>query len=345
MARIPAAVVGATGMVGQRIIAMLEDHPQFELREVASSARTAGKNYAEATTWRLDTPLPARVGSLRLKEGGTPLDSRVVFSSMPSGPARAIEQQYAAAGHLVISNSSSHRMDPRVPLVIPEVNADHLALVRCQGTSGGIVTNCNCAAMFLALALAPLHRRYTVEAVQVTTMQAVSGAGYPGVPSLDILGNVFPLPAEEEKMERETQKMLGRLAGDQVVPAPFPVSAQCNRVPVIDGHTETVSVRLAADPDPAEVAATLEEFRGVPQQRALHSAPVRPIEVFEQEDRPQPRLDANLSAGMVAAVGRIRRCPVYSIKMLVLGHNLVRGAAAAAVLNAETMLELELLPA
>ena len=343
MARIAVAVVGATGMVGQRIIALLEDHPQFELQEVASSARTAGKRYAAATTWRLDTPMPAGVGDLRLKEGGSPLASRVVFSSMPSGPAGAIEQQYAAAGHLVISNSSSYRMDPRVPLVIPEVNADHLALVRCQGTSGGIVTNCNCAAMFLAMVLAPLHRRYTVEAVQVTTMQAVSGAGYPGVASLDILGNVFPLPAEEEKMERETQKMLGQLAGGQVVPATFPVSAQCNRVPVIDGHTETVSVRLAADPDPVEVAATLEAFRGVPQERALHSAPPRPIEVFEQEDRPQPRLDANLNDGMVAAVGRIRRCPVFSIKLLVLGHNLVRGAAAAAVLNAETMLALELL--
>ena len=345
MARIPVAVIGATGMVGQRIIALLQDHPQFELQEVASSARTAGKRYADATTWRLPTPLPAAAGGLRLKEGGAPLTSRVVFSSMPSAPAGAIEQQYAAAGHLVISNSSSHRMDPRVPLVIPEVNAAHLALVQRQETSGGIVTNCNCAAMFLTMALAPLHRRYEVEAVHVTTMQAVSGAGYPGVASLDILGNVFPLPAEEEKMERETQKMLGGLSGDQVVPAPFPVSAQCQRVPVIDGHTETVAVRLAADPDLAEVAATLRAFRGVPQERALHSAPEHPIVVFEQEDRPQPRLDATLHDGMVAAVGRIRRCPVFSIKMLVLGHNLVRGAAAAAVLNAETMLALDLLAA
>ena len=196
MAQIPVAVVGATGMVGQRIIALLDGHPQFALQEVASSARTAGKPYAEAAAWRLPTPMPAAAGRLRLKEGGAKLASRVVFSSMPSGPARAIERQYAAAGHLVISNSSSHRMDPQVPLVIPEVNADHLALVRRQGTAGGIVTNCNCAAMFLTMALAPLHRRYGVEAVQVTTMQAVSGAGYPGVASLDILGNVFPLPAE-----------------------------------------------------------------------------------------------------------------------------------------------------
>jgi aspartate-semialdehyde dehydrogenase len=344
MARIPVAVVGATGMVGQRIIAMLEDHPQFELQEVASSARTAGKSYAEATTWRLDSPPPAAVGALRLKEGGTPLASRVVFSSMPSGPARAIEQQYAAAGHLVISNSSSHRMDPRVPLVIPEVNADHLALVRCQGTSGGIITNCNCAAMFLTMALAPLHRRYGVEAVQVTTMQAVSGAGYPGVASLDILGNVFPLPNEEDKMERETQKMLGTVSAGVVAPAPFPVSAQCQRVPVQDGHTETVSVRLAGNPDPAAVAATLREFRGMPQERGLHSAPPCPIEVFEQDDRPQPRLDANLHAGMAASVGRIRSCPVLSVKMLVLGHNLMRGAAAAAMLNAEALLAMDLLP-
>lgn len=345
MAQIPVAVVGATGMVGQRIIALLDQHPHFELQEVASSARTAGQRYAEAAAWRLPTPMPTAARGLRLKEGGAPLASRLVFSSMPSAPAGAIEQQYAAAGHLVISNSGSHRMDPQVPLVIPEVNADHLALVRRQETAGGIVTNCNCAAMFLALVLAPLHRSYRVEAVQVTTMQAVSGAGYPGVASLDILGNVFPLPAEEEKMERETQKMLGELAGDRVIPAPFPVSAQCQRVPVIDGHTETVSVRLAADPGPAEVAATLRAFRGLPQERGLRSAPPHPIVVFEQEDRPQPRLDANLHHGMAAAVGRIRRCPVFSVKMLVLGHNLVRGAAAAALLNAEALLELELLPA
>ena len=343
MARIPVAVVGATGMVGQRIIALLEDHPQFELHEVASSQRTAGKTYAEATTWRLPTPMPAGVGSLRLLQGGSPLASRVVFSSMPSGAATEIEGSYAGAGHLVISNSSSYRMDPRVPLVIPEVNADHLELVRRQGTSGGIVTNCNCAAMFLAMVLAPLHRHYQVEAVHVTTMQAVSGAGYPGVASLDILGNVFPLPAEEEKMERETQKMLGFVGADTVVPATFAVSAQCQRVPVIDGHTETVAVRLKADPDPTEVAATLASFRGLPQERGLHSAPPSPIVVFEQEDRPQPRLDATCAGGMVAAVGRIRRCPVFSVKMLVLGHNLVRGAAAAAVLNAETLLAMELL--
>ena len=345
MARIPAAVIGATGMVGQRIIALLEDHPQFEVQEVASSSRTAGKCYAAAAAWHLPTPLPPRIGVLQLKEGGCPLASPVVFSAMPSGPATEIERGYAAAGHMVVSNSSSYRMDPRVPLVIPEVNPEHLILVRYQDTPGGIVTNCNCAAMFLAMALAPLDLEYGVEAVQVTTMQAVSGAGYPGVPSLDILGNVFPLPYEEEKMERETQKMLGQLAGERVVPAPFPVSAQCQRVPVIDGHTETVSVRLTEDPDPAQVAATLAEFRGMPQRRGLHSAPSQPIVVFEQEDRPQPRLDATLGAGMVAAVGRIRRCPVLSIKMLLLGHNLVRGAAAAAVLNAEALLETGLLSA
>lgn len=345
MARIPVAVLGATGMVGQRIIAVLDHHPQFEVQEVASSARTAGRRYAEAIPWRLPTALPNAAGNLQLKEGGAPLASRVVFSAMPAAPARALERQYAAAGHLVVSNSSSHRMDPRVPLVIPEVNFDHLALVRRQGTAGGIVTNCNCAAMFLTMVLAPLHRRYRVEAVHVTTMQAVSGAGYPGVASLDILGNVFPLPGEEEKIERETQKMLGRLAGDRVVPAPFLVSAQCQRVPVIDGHTETVAVRLATDADPGDVAATLREFRGLPQERALPSAPQHPIVVFDQEDRPQPRLDADLQGGMAAAVGRIRRCPVFSIKMLVLGHNLVRGAAAAAVLNAETLLALDLLPA
>ena len=345
MARIPVAVIGATGMVGQRIIAMLEGHPQFELREVASSARTAGKRYGSAAIWRVPTAMPAGVGGLQLKEGGSPLDSEVVFSAMPAGPATAIERDYAAAGKIVVSNSSSYRMDPRVPLVIPEVNPDHLHLVRRQGTAGGIVTNCNCAAMFLTMALAPLHRRYGVEAVQVTTMQAVSGAGYPGVASLDILGNVFPLPAEEAKIERETQKILGSVADGVVAPATFPVSAQCQRVPVEDGHTETVSVRLTGNPGPAEVAETLREFRGMPQQQGLHSAPPHPIEVFEQTDRPQPRLDANRHAGMAASVGRIRSCPVFSVKMLVLGHNLVRGAAAAAMLNAEALLAMDLLPA
>jgi aspartate-semialdehyde dehydrogenase len=345
VARIPVAVVGATGMVGQRIIAMLEDHPQFELAEVASSARTAGKRYGAAATWRVPTAMPDGVADLQLKEGGSPLDCGVVFSAMPGGPATAIERTYAAAGKIVVSNSSSYRMDPRVPLVIPEVNADHLRLVRSQDTPGGIVTNCNCAAMFLTMALAPLHRRWGVQAVQATTMQAVSGAGYPGVASLDILGNVFPLPAEEEKMERETQKMLGTVADGVVAPATFPVSAQCQRVPVEDGHTETVSVRLAGDPDPGEVADALREFRGMPQEHGLYSAPPRPIEVFEQDDRPQPRLDANRHGGMAASVGRIRACPVFTVKMLVLGHNLMRGAAAAAMLNAEAMLAMDLLPA
>jgi aspartate-semialdehyde dehydrogenase len=345
MARIPVAVVGATGMVGQRIIAMLDGHPQFELREVASSARTAGKRYGSAATWRVPTAMPDGVGDLQLKEGGSPLDSGVVFSAMPGGPATAIERDYAAAGKVVVSNSSSYRMDPRVPLVIPEVNADHLKLVHSQGTPGGIVTNCNCAAMFLTMVLAPLHRRYGVEAVQVTTMQAVSGAGYPGVASLDILGNVFPLPGEEEKIERETQKMLGSAAGGVVAPAAFPVSAQCQRVPVEDGHTETVSVRLAGNPDPGDVAAALRDFRGEPQVQGLYSAPRRPIEVFEQDDRPQPRLDANRHGGLAASVGRIRTCPVFTVKMLVLGHNLMRGAAAAAMLNAEAMLAMDLLPA
>ena len=344
-ARIPVAVIGATGMVGQRIIAMLDRHPRFELCEVASSARTAGRSYADAAIWRVPTPMPAAAGELRLKEGGSPLESSVVFSAMPSGPATVIERNYAADGKIVVSNSSSYRMDPRVPLVIPEINPDHLRLVRCQGTPGGIVTNSNCSSMFLAMALAPLHRCYGVEAVHVTTMQAVSGAGYPGVASLDILGNVFPLPAEEEKMEREVQKMLGAVTGDHVRPAAFPVSAQCQRVPVEDGHTETVAVRLAGAPDPEEVAATMRAFRGLPQERALHSAPPHPIVVFEQDDRPQPRLDVNLFGGMCTAVGRIRRCPVFSVKMLVLGHNLMRGAAAAAMLNAEALLAMDLLPA
>lgn len=340
--RTPVAVLGATGLVGQGILSLLADHPRFRVAEVIASPRSAGKRYDQATTWRRRHPLHPEVAELQVQTGEDPVDSAVVFSSATSRVSTALERRYVVEGRLVISNASSHRMEPDVPLVVPEVNADHLELVRDR--KGAIVTNCNCAAMFVAMVLAPLHREFGVEAVQVITLQAVSGGGYPGVPSLDILGNVVPLPGEEEKIERELQKMLGSVAGGTIRPASFAVSAQSHRVPVIDGHTASISVRLRKEVEPAEVVATLQAHRGLPQQKGLHTAPAVPIVVVNQPDRPQPRLDVENHAGMVATVGRVRPCPVLGIKMLVLGHNLVRGAAAAAVLNAETLDALKLLP-
>ena len=341
--RIPVAVLGATGLVGQGILSLLADHPRLRVAEVIASPRSAGKRYDEATTWRRGDALPAELSALRVQAGDDPVTSSVVFSSATSRVSTELERRYIAEGRLVISNASGHRMESDVPLVVPEVNADHLELVR--GREGAIVTNCNCAAMFVAMVLAPLHHTFGVEAVQVTTLQAVSGGGYPGVPSLDILGNVVPLPGEEQKIERELQKMLGSVTGGGIEPAAFAVSAQSHRVPVIDGHTASVSVRLGRDVEPAEVVATLEAHRGLPQERRLPTAPPVPIVVTDLPDRPQPRLDAESHAGLVATVGRVRRCPVLGIKMLVLGHNLVRGAAAAAVLNAETLDTMGLLPA
>ena len=340
--RIPVAVLGATGLVGQGILALLAGHPRFRVAEAIASPRSAGKRYREAATWRRRDQLDPEIAELRVQAGEDPVRSRVVFSSATSRVSTELERRYAAESRLVISNASGHRLEAEVPLVVPEVNADHLELVR--GRDGAIVTNCNCAAMFVAMVLAPLHREYGVQAVQVATLQAVSGGGYPGVPSLDILGNVVPLPGEEQKIERELQKMLGTVAGNRIEPASFDVSAQSHRVPVIDGHTAAISVRLGREVEPAEVVATLQAHRGIPQLQQLHSAPAAPIVVTDLPDRPQPRLDAESHAGLGATVGRVRPCPVLGIKMLVLGHNLVRGAAAAAVLNAETLDAMGLLP-
>jgi aspartate-semialdehyde dehydrogenase len=331
--------LGATGLVGQGIVTLLSNHPRFRLAELIASPRSAGKTYRDAVVWRQQAPLDPAIGGLQVLGPDAALASAIVFSSATSSVSTEMEQRYSSEGRLVISNASGHRMDEHVPLVVPEVNASHLELV-C-GRSGAIVTNCNCAAMFVAMVLGPLHEAYSVEAVQVTTLQAVSGGGYPGVPSLDILGNIVPLPGEEQKIEQELQKMLGRVVDDRVEPAAFPVSANCHRVPVIDGHTSSLSVRLGREVAPAEVARTLATHQG---PLRLPSAPALPIVVTDVDDRPQPRLDVNQGDGLIATVGRIRRCPVLTVKMLVLGHNLVRGAAAGAVLNAEALDAMNLLP-
>jgi aspartate-semialdehyde dehydrogenase len=341
MSKIPVAILGATGTVGQKFIVLLQGHPQFEITELVASPRSAGKPYARAASWKQDIPIPEALAAMTVKSLDEPLTSSVLFSGLDSSVAGEAETRFADAGHMVISNSKNHRMDPDVPLVIPEINPDHFELIRKQARKGAIVTNSNCSTMFLAMALAPLHASFGIEAVQVTTMQAISGAGYPGVSGMDILGNVVPfIGGEEDKLETEPQKILGRLDGDTIVPADFTVSAQCNRVPVFDGHTESLSVKLRKPASLEEVIDALRSYRGMPQEKGLHSAPRQAIVVSEEPDRPQPARDIWIEGGMSTIVGRIRECPVMDYKMTILGHNTVRGAAGAAILNAEAMLAL-----
>jgi aspartate-semialdehyde dehydrogenase len=338
MEKIDVAVLGATGTVGQKFIVLLQNHPYFEVRELVASERSAGKSYAEACSWKQNLPIPKHVAGLTVKSTKDKLSSRILFSGLDSSVAGTTESKYAEAGHLVISNSSNHRMDPLVPLVIPEINPDHFELIYSQQHKGAIVTNPNCSAIFLTMAIAPLQREFGVEAVNVTTLQAISGAGYPGVPSLDMLGNVVPfIGEEEEKMESEPLKILGNLAGGAIEPVDIKISAQCNRVPVYDGHTETLSIKLKSNPDLSEVRRVLAGFSGLPQELSLPSAPDKPILILDDPDRPQPARDCWLERGMATIIGRLRPCPVLDIKMVILGHNTVRGAAGAAILNAETM--------
>jgi aspartate-semialdehyde dehydrogenase len=339
--KIKVGVLGATGAVGQKFVRLLENHPWFELTEVAASDRSAGKQYGEAVRWLQDSPLPEAAGRLTIKSCRPELDCRIVFSGLDAAVAGEVESDFAAAGYAVFSNSRNHRLDDDVPLVIPELNADHLQLIDLQREKSGggfIVTNSNCSTMFLAMALGPLHQAFGVEKVFVVTMQAISGAGYPGVASLDILGNVIPyIAGEDEKIEVETRKILGRLEGERVQFADFVVSAQTNRVPVEDGHTECVSVKLRQPTSVELIKERLHNFRGLPQELRLPSAPPQPIIVTEDNDRPQPRRDVGRANGMAAIVGRIRPCPLLDYRFVILGHNTIRGAAGASILNAELL--------
>ena len=341
MQKIEVGILGATGMVGQHFIKFLRSHPWFEVRWVGASDRSAGKKYRQATSWRLDGVLPENVADLMVEDCKPGSAPRLLFSAMDASVATEIERAFAEAGHVVVSNSRNHRMERDVPLLVPEVNPGHLGLLPIQqrerGWKGKIVTNPNCAAVVLTMALAPL-KPFGITRVVVTTMQAVSGAGYPGVASMDILGNVIPfIGGEEEKIEQETQKILGEYQDGHIEPLAARVSAHCNRVPVVDGHMATVSVELAAKPAEADLLAAFGAFTGVPQQRKLPSAPPQPVIYMEQSDRPQPRRDVERERGMAAFVGRLRPCPVLDWKFVALGHNTVRGAAGAAVLNAELM--------
>ena len=344
-AQLRVGILGATGTVGQRLVAMLEGHPQFVVTAVAASDRSQGKTFGEACTWRLPGDMPSALRALPVLPPQPPLDCDIVLSSLPADMAGPVEAQFAAAGYPVISNSSSHRMDDDVPLLIPEVNAGHLAMIaRRPGRGGGggggfIVTNPNCSTIMIALALAPLQARFGLEAVVVTTMQAISGAGYPGVASLDITDNVVPyIASEEEKIERETLKILGRIEGAHVRPAEFPVSAQCHRVPVVDGHMAAIRVQLGRKAEPGELRDAFTSFRGVPQELGLQTAPLCPILVRDEPDRPQPRLDRDAGGGMSISVGRIARDSVLGHRFVALSHNTIRGAAGAAILNAELLL-------
>lgn len=342
MAKIHVGVLGATGIVGQRFIQLLERHPWFEVAWLAASDRSEGREYGDAARWRLKTTIPARVAKMRVSAaspGGAP---KVIFAALDSAIAAELEPRFAEAGCAVVSNSSALRMAKDVPLVIPEVNPDHLKLIECQSwrrKSGGfVVTNSNCSAMGLVLALAPLHKRFELETVMAVTMQAVSGAGYPGVASLDILGNVIPYIAkEEEKMEEETRKLLGTLNGAGVVLAPFKMSAQCNRVAVEDGHTESISVKFKKKARAEDILEAWAEFSGIPQEQKFPTAPEIPVRYVDSADRPQPRFDVEFGGGMTATVGRLRPCGVLDWKFTVLSHNVIRGAAGAALLNAELL--------
>ena len=342
MTQIPVTVLGATGVVGQRFVRRLASHPLFEIRHLAASERSTGKAYAEACAWRLPDPPHGGLGAQVLVPG-TPeaAFAPVVFSALDTEPARELEPAFAAAGARVFSNASAFRMASDVPLLIPEVNPDHLGLLaqqrQARGWKGGIVCNPNCTATMLALALAPLHRAFGVEAVLMTSLQAISGAGYPGVPSLDILGNVVPfIRNEEPKVEEELPKLLGAFTGSAVDPGSFAISALCHRVPVVDGHTEAVSVRLRGNPSPEALREAFAAWRPAPK---LPSSPERAIRLHAGEDRPQPRLDVEADGGLSVHVGRIRPCSVLGIKFSLLGHNTERGAAAASILNAELALQ------
>lgn len=344
MERVPIAILGATGTVGQKFITLLHDHPYFRIHELVASPRNAGKTYREACMWKQNMPIPEDIADITIKTTDTPLTSTILFSGLDSSVAGEVERRYADEGHIIISNSKNYRMDPRVPLVIPEINPDHFALLAEQEWPGAVITNSNCSTMFLAMALAPIEETFGLTAVQVTTMQAISGAGYPGVPSYDIIGNVIPyIGGEEEKMETETQKILGTLADNRIETASFPISAQCNRVPVVDGHTETLSIGLREKASPDEIRKVLKAFRGMPQKLQLPSAPRNPLIVVDDPDRPQPARDVWLENGMSTIIGRVRECPVLDIRMVILGHNTIRGAAGAAVLNGEAIYRLGLL--
>lgn len=338
---IQVAILGATGAVGQRFIQLLENHPWFRVTEVVASERSSEKSYAEATNWVLTGSIPADVAGLTVKSLDAPLTSPIVFSALPSTVAGEVEARLAAAGHYVCSNASTYRMADDVPILMPEVNAEHLQLIERQrserGWKGALVTNSNCTAAPLVMALAPL-RQFQPKVLHVVSMQAISGAGYPGVASLDILDNVIPfIGGEEDKLKKEPSKMLGDYTNGKIEPLVMTVSAACNRVPVLDSHLVCVSAKFAEKPHLDDIYMAWEEFRGPDPVPGLPSAPNPPLIVMQENDRPQPRRDRDAGSGMAAVIGRLRPCDVLDVQFIALAHNTIRGAAGCSILNAELM--------
>lgn len=340
MTHIDIGILGATGMVGQQFIALLTNHPWFKVEWLGASQRSEGKAFRDAARWRLPDRLPDEIASKNVEAAAPGHAPKLVFSGLDSSVAGEIEGAFAEAGHIIVSNSRNYRMHAAVPLLIPEINPDHLALLETQGWRGRIVTNPNCATVVMAMALAPL-RPFGLKTALATTLQAISGAGYPGVPSWDILGNVIPQidGGEEQKVESESNKILGSLSRDKshVDFHQVRISATTTRVPVQNGHTASVSVGLEQKPDAGAIIDAWTSFRGRPQELGLPSAPARPIVYCHEENRPQPLLDANRGGGMIVSIGRLRACPLFDYKFVALGHNTIRGAAGAAILNAELM--------
>jgi aspartate-semialdehyde dehydrogenase len=341
-------ILGATGMVGQRFIELLAEHPKFEITALTASQRSAGKKYEDATTWYLDSSMPESVKDITVVDTDPALvkDVDIVFSALPTENAAIVEPKFAEK-FIVASNASAMRMEDDVPLVIPEVNPEYLDLIEVQqknrGWDGFIVTNPNCSTIALTITLKPLHDQFDIKRVYVSTMQAVSGAGYNGVPSMAIVDNLVPfIGGEEEKMETETQHLLGNLEDGVVTPASFGVSASCHRVAVVDGHTEAVFIEMEDKCDMDEIHATMDQFRGLPQKLDLYSAPEKPIVIRPEDNRPQPRMDRNQEGGMAVTVGRLREDVAFenSFRYVLVGHNTIRGAAGASILNAELINEI-----
>ena len=338
--KIPVAILGATGTVGQKFVELLISHPWFEITALAASERSVGKKYKDAVNWLMPTPLPPEIGNMVIKPCEPNFSCSIAFSALDSSIAGEVETSFADAGYVVISNSSNHRMDPNVPLVVPEVNAEHLPLAKKTTNKGMIVTNPNCSVIGLTIALKPLFDQFGLEAVNVVTMQAISGAGYPGVSGLDILDNVIPnITGEEEKIESEPLKIFGHFDGNAIIPAKFKISAQCNRVPVTDGHTECVSVKLKNKASKEDILAAWSQFKKEPEEQAYPSAPQMPIHYFEENFYPQPKLHRMRDKGMAVSIGRLRECPLFDYKFVILSHNTIRGAAGGSLLIAELMVK------
>lgn len=341
--KIPVAILGATGSVGQRFITLLHNHPWFTIVALAASKQSAGKSYKEAANWLMPTPMPEKIGSIIVQEAEPNFPCKLVFSALDSSVAGDVEMAFKKAGFIVVSNASYYRMSKNVPLLVPEINSDHLKLLEQESRqTGKIVTNPNCSTIGLTLCLSPLHRLFGVEKAHVVTLQALSGAGYPGVASMDIVDNVIPyIQSEEEKIESEPLKILGSFCDERkaLIPADIAISAQCNRVAVSDGHMACISVKLKVKPSKKDMIAAWTSFSAEPQRLELPSAPSQVVYYFDELNFPQPRLHRNIDKGMAVSVGRLRDCPLLDYKFSLLSHNTIRGAAGGAILCAEMMVK------